>query len=162
MSPSDVEVARSDCFKLRPIRLTTQSQTTKSKSSKSKSSGKSEVLLNPLLIKKQQFYHPYATQQSTFEKWQEFVQDTWHIIILGLLLVIEKALSFLCMLMCFLIAFVGNVFNQCKSRRQNVQKLQIVLDLDQTIIKTKQNEQNSFKVSHNDKITYYVKRPGLQ
>lgn len=52
LSLSDVEIARSDCFKSRPIRLTMHSQTTKSKSSKSKSSGKSVELLNPLLIKK--------------------------------------------------------------------------------------------------------------
>jgi hypothetical protein len=111
------------------------SQTTKSKSSKSKSSGKHEPMLNPLLIQKQRYFHPFASQQTALDKWKDFAQDTWHIVYEVFIIVVEKVINFAASVLILFVSCLGHL-NPCRIRATPDVKLQIVLDLDQTIIKT--------------------------
>lgn len=51
-------------------------------------------MLNPLLIQKQRYFHPFASQQSTLDKWKDFAKDTWHIVYEVFIIVVEKVIYF--------------------------------------------------------------------
>lgn len=121
-----VKILRKDIF--------TKSNSSGAESNRSKfSASKNDNFepLNPLLIpKRQEFHHPYATQQSFMEKWQDLIHDcaesAWFIVYDAISYILDKIWQAFVALICFPIGMLGYVFDRLRTWVEKVSKFCLI------------------------------------